>query len=92
VNLPRINPIAHAKIGQPSDHPDWLFELKHDGFRALAYIDGGKCELVSRKRNVYKRFGPARRGTCVRARIYTKAPARELFESFRERQPVAASR
>ena len=23
---------------QPFDHPDFLFELKHDGFRALADI------------------------------------------------------
>ena len=29
-----------------------------DGFRALACIDGGKCELVSRKGNVYKSFAP----------------------------------
>jgi bifunctional non-homologous end joining protein LigD len=45
---------------QPFDHPDWLFELKHDGFRALAYIERGKRELVSRRRNTYKRFGPLR--------------------------------
>jgi bifunctional non-homologous end joining protein LigD len=31
-----------------------------DGFRALAYVDGGKCELVSRKGNVYKSFAPLR--------------------------------
>ena len=29
-----------------------------DGFRALAYIDSGKCELVSRKGNVFKSFAP----------------------------------
>ena len=27
-----------------------------DGFRALASIDGGQCQLVSRKGNVYKSF------------------------------------
>jgi bifunctional non-homologous end joining protein LigD len=41
---------------QPFDHPDYLFELKHDGFRALAHIWDGKCELVSRNRNAYKSF------------------------------------
>jgi bifunctional non-homologous end joining protein LigD len=41
---------------QPFDHPDFLFELKHDGFRALAYISEGRCELVSRRRNPYKSF------------------------------------
>jgi len=43
-------------IRQPFDHRDFLFELKHDGFLALAYIWDGKCELVSRKRNSYKSF------------------------------------
>jgi bifunctional non-homologous end joining protein LigD len=58
--LPRITPIAPTRIRAPFDHPDWIFELKHDGFRAVAYILAGKCELVSRRRNVYKSFGPLR--------------------------------
>jgi bifunctional non-homologous end joining protein LigD len=40
----------------PFDHPDWLYELKLDGFRALAVIESGACRLVSRKANVYKSF------------------------------------
>jgi hypothetical protein len=32
-------------VRQPFDHPDSLFELKHDGFRALAYIHEGQREL-----------------------------------------------
>jgi bifunctional non-homologous end joining protein LigD len=43
-------------VRHPFDHPDFLFELKHDGFRALAHIWEGKCELVSRRRNSYKSF------------------------------------
>jgi bifunctional non-homologous end joining protein LigD len=43
-------------VRQPLDHPDFLFELKHDGFRALAHVWDGQCELVSRKRNAYKSF------------------------------------
>jgi bifunctional non-homologous end joining protein LigD len=35
-------------IKKPFDHPDYLFELKHDGFRTIAYIDSGDCRLVSR--------------------------------------------
>jgi bifunctional non-homologous end joining protein LigD len=42
----------------PFDHPDWIFELKHDGFRALAYISERKCRLVSRKESVFKSFSP----------------------------------
>jgi bifunctional non-homologous end joining protein LigD len=37
----------------PFDHPDWLFELKHDGFRALAVIEGHRCRLVSRNGHAY---------------------------------------
>lgn len=40
----------------PFDHNDWIFELKYDGFRALAYVEDGQCELVSRRSNVYKLF------------------------------------
>ena len=29
----------------------WLFEVKFDGYRALAYVRGGECRLVSRNRN-----------------------------------------
>jgi bifunctional non-homologous end joining protein LigD len=32
--------------------------LKHDGFRALAYVVDGDCRLVSRKNYVYRRFEP----------------------------------
>ncbi|MFY9528392.1 MAG: hypothetical protein WBC04_03295 [Candidatus Acidiferrales bacterium] len=42
----------------PFDNPDWIFELKHDGFRSLAYISDSQCELVSRRDNLYKSFGP----------------------------------
>jgi bifunctional non-homologous end joining protein LigD len=44
----------------PFDSSDWIFELKHDGFRALTYIADGRCQLVSRKNNPYKSFGRLR--------------------------------
>jgi bifunctional non-homologous end joining protein LigD len=37
-------------------HPDWIFEIKYDGFRSLARVDAGQAELISRRRNVYKSF------------------------------------
>jgi bifunctional non-homologous end joining protein LigD len=40
----------------PFNDPEFIFELKVDGFRGLAYIDDGVCELVSRRRNPYKSF------------------------------------
>jgi len=35
-------------VKEPFNDPDYIFELKHDGFRTLAYIEGGECKLVSR--------------------------------------------
>ncbi|HVO64315.1 MAG TPA: hypothetical protein VMT53_25570, partial [Terriglobales bacterium] len=40
----------------PFSHPDWLFEIKHDGFRALLYSDKDGVQLVSRRGNVFKSF------------------------------------
>jgi bifunctional non-homologous end joining protein LigD len=54
--LPRIQPIAPVRIAAPFDHNDWVFELKHDGFRAVAYIEDGSCRLISRKQIQYKSF------------------------------------
>jgi bifunctional non-homologous end joining protein LigD len=45
-----------ARLHAPFDHPDWIFEPKLDGFRAVAYVDNGAARLVSRKQNVYKSF------------------------------------
>jgi bifunctional non-homologous end joining protein LigD len=56
VNLPRIQPINPRRIAAPFDHSSFVFELKHDGFRAAAYLENGKCELISRKNIVYKSF------------------------------------
>jgi bifunctional non-homologous end joining protein LigD len=54
--LPRITPIAPTRIRAPFDDPDFVWELKHDGFRALAYIESGSCRLISRKQIQYKSF------------------------------------
>ncbi len=44
------------QIPAPFDDPDFLYEVKFDGFRALAYVEKGHCELVSRQGHTYKRF------------------------------------
>jgi bifunctional non-homologous end joining protein LigD len=53
-----IQPINPARVAAPFDHPDFVFELKYDGFRSLCYVEDSRCELVSRKRNIYKSFAP----------------------------------
>jgi bifunctional non-homologous end joining protein LigD len=73
-SLRKIEPIRLSLCSEPFDHPDWIFELKHDGFRALAYIADGKWQLVSRRRNFYKRFGSlcdAMAGLKVESAIHT---------------------
>jgi bifunctional non-homologous end joining protein LigD len=42
------------RIPEPFDHRDFIFEPKIDGFRALAYVNGHRCELVSRNGHVFK--------------------------------------
>src|SRR5215472_14515178 len=46
--LPRIRPMWFRLVKEPSDSPDYIVELKHDGFRAIAYIKDGDCCLESR--------------------------------------------
>jgi bifunctional non-homologous end joining protein LigD len=38
-------------VEKPFDNPDWLFEIKWDGYRAIAFIEDGKIRLVSRNQN-----------------------------------------
>jgi bifunctional non-homologous end joining protein LigD len=45
-----------VRLREPFDHTDWLFEVKHDGFRALAHIDGHRCELRSRNGHTFKNW------------------------------------
>jgi hypothetical protein len=52
VNLPIITPMLASHWRQPFDHADWLFEIKHDGFRTVAFIEDGHCRFISR--NGYK--------------------------------------
>src|SRR2546425_1439279 len=54
--LPSFEPMRLVNLRQPFDHKDWLFELKYDGFRALAYVENGSARLVSRRQNAYKSF------------------------------------
>jgi hypothetical protein len=61
VDLPH-EPMRLAVRREAFTHPDWIFEIKYDGFRSLARIAGGQAELISRRRNVYKSFVGLRAG------------------------------
>ena len=54
--LPRVQPIAPVRTKEPFDDPEWLFDFKYDGFRALCYLEQDYCRLISRKGNLMSRF------------------------------------
>jgi bifunctional non-homologous end joining protein LigD len=43
-----IRPMLATLIKEPFDHQDWIFEVKWDGYRAVAEIGDGKVSLYSR--------------------------------------------
>jgi bifunctional non-homologous end joining protein LigD len=55
-----ITPMVARLVPDPFDREGWLFELKWDGFRAIAETDGqGAVKLYSRNHNDFKkRFPP----------------------------------
>ncbi len=47
--LPRtMAPMLATLAKAPFSHPDWVFEPKLDGLRAIAFVQDGKARLVSR--------------------------------------------
>jgi bifunctional non-homologous end joining protein LigD len=44
------------RLSEAFDHPDWLFELKHDGFRAFAVIERSRVRFISRQGNEFKQW------------------------------------
>jgi bifunctional non-homologous end joining protein LigD len=46
-----IHPMLATSVDDPFDDPEWLFEIKWDGYRAIAFIAKGKVRLVSRNQN-----------------------------------------
>jgi len=54
--VPRFQPLVLGRSPEPFSHPDYLFEIKWDGFRSLVRIEHGKCRLISRNGNDFKAF------------------------------------
>jgi bifunctional non-homologous end joining protein LigD len=46
-----IHPMLAESVEKPFDGAEWLFEIKWDGYRAVAFIENGKVRLVSRNQN-----------------------------------------
>ncbi|MGB8011921.1 MAG: non-homologous end-joining DNA ligase [Terriglobales bacterium] len=46
-----IRPMLATPANKAFDNPEWLFEIKWDGYRAIAFIEDGHVRLVSRTQN-----------------------------------------
>jgi hypothetical protein len=44
-------PMSLVQQPDPFDDWDWIYEIKHDGFRALAVIEQGQCRFLSRRKH-----------------------------------------
>src|SRR4030095_7835845 len=54
-----ITPMVARLVREPFDREDWLFELKWDGFRAIAEKDKQGVRLYSRNHNDFNKRFPA---------------------------------
>lgn len=43
-----VKPMLSTLVEKPFSDPDWLFEVKWDGVRAIAFLDAGTIRFVSR--------------------------------------------
>lgn len=60
-----LRPLRPVRRQEPFDDPDWVFELKYDGFRGLAYVGVAEPRLVSRNRHHFVEFAPLAREVAV---------------------------
>jgi bifunctional non-homologous end joining protein LigD len=43
-----VHPMLATLVDKPFDEPGWLYEIKWDGYRAIAMLNKGKVNLISR--------------------------------------------
>lgn len=54
-----LSPTLATLVDKPVDGPQWVYEIKWDGYRAVAFMNKGEVELKSRNDNSFnKKFYP----------------------------------
>ena len=73
-----MRPIRLSRRPEPFDSDQFIFELKIDGFRALAHIDAGKGELISRNGNTFRGFADLATWIAEHLRVESAVLDREI--------------
>jgi len=53
-----IHPMLAKETDQPFSDPGWIYEMKWDGYRAIAEVNGSKVSLYSRNGNTFNASYP----------------------------------
>jgi bifunctional non-homologous end joining protein LigD len=53
-----IKPMKATLVDEPFNDPDWVYEVKWDGYRAVAVIDKKGAELISRNNIPFDKYYP----------------------------------
>lgn len=54
-----FKPMLATLVDKPFDDPDWVYEIKWDGYRAIALLNGSEADLISRnKKSFNEKFYP----------------------------------
>jgi len=53
-----IKPMKATLVDEPFNDPDWVYEVKWDGYRAIGSVSPGNAELISRNNIAFDKYYP----------------------------------
>jgi len=60
--FPAVQPMLPSLVKLPFSNPDWIFEPKWDGYRAICFLENGKVRFTSKNRkSLTQRFSDLQR-------------------------------